>query len=57
MRNRHSGRKISKLGGSLEYWTRQAGRGIFLVLAIAVLFVIVMAFVWMVPKVWHWALS
>lgn len=45
----------SKLARVLEYWTRQAGRGVFLVLAIAILFLVIMVFIWVVPRIWQWA--
>ncbi|MBI2102681.1 hypothetical protein HYT55_02485 [Candidatus Woesearchaeota archaeon] len=45
----------SKLSRVLEYWTRQAGRGIFLVLAIAILFLVIMGFIYIAPRIWKWA--
>jgi hypothetical protein len=49
--------KKSALAATLEYWTRQAGRGIFLVLAIFILFLILMAVTYAVPRVWNWAIG
>jgi hypothetical protein len=53
----HSGRHMSKLASTLEYWTRQVGRGILLVLTIAIFFIVIMGFIWLAPKIWHWALG
>ena len=41
----------------LEYSGRQVRRAIYLVVGLFVLFLIVMSVIWVVPKVWHWALG
>lgn len=49
--------KKTQSASRLEYTVRQTRRVAFVVIGLFILFVIVMAIVWAVPKIWRWALG
>jgi hypothetical protein len=47
----------TKSASHLEYTGRQIRRVAFIIMGLFILFVIIMAIVWAVPKIWHWAIG
>ncbi len=56
MAHRKHGRKTQS-ASYLEYSGRQIKRVGFVILGLFILFVIIMAIVWAVPRLWNWALG
>jgi hypothetical protein len=46
-------RKKSQLASTLEYWTRQSGRAIGLIIVVFILFLVIVGIIWAAPKIWH----